>query len=820
MSTLSTNQIVVEYIIREGDVKKAKDEFDKLSQAEKDAIANAKKLADELEKTGKEGKKATDKVSGGMNNIGGSAIKLGPLLAGAFSIAAVVSFGKQVFNVTAEFQKLSAVLKNTLGSGAAASMALDNIKEFAKTTPFAVSELTASFVKLANQGFTPTIDQMRKLGDLASSTGKSFDQLAEAIIDAQVGEFERLKEFGVRAQKAGDQVIFTFKGVETQVKNNNAAIREYLVGLGDYTGVAGSAAAVSDTLGGKVNNLGDAWDGFLNKIGTLLGPVLTEALNTTSQFMDGINKIFGGARSDSERFAAGELETYKVYQDELLTYTDDQLSEFIERRQARIKEIQDAISVQRKKVEEGSSGIFGNVKTGGVVEAEKQILSLSETLAGLTGSMAAAEDQIKLRSEGALQTANQLLDIEKQKKAQAEAEAKALAKKQAELQKEYSKRLELLNILTEIRKLEQDSPEGQLAAEKSLYEAKLKLQLDFINQGLKFKKEDIDLTKAQGEKAAKDLEQLEKAALMDRYKATTTTEADIEKARKESMDKTVKDNKDMMDELDRQRDEQLKKEEKRIQLKKQVDQELTKQTYDLAVNSANALFDLQSQYDQNAFKQKMKGYDEELRLAGDNVQKQTEIEEKRAQAEKEYQKKQFRANQLQAVANVVFNTAPIVAKYAAAAVTIPLAIAAAATAAAQIGFILAQPVPEFAEGTKGKPFKGGKAIVGEIGKEWVVTTSGQVYETPGVATLVDLPKGSQVIPNKDVIKAERFMGSKMMNQSRGDSGNGQLVERLISIENTLSKLPITSLTMDERGFTKKIQTKSRETTILNNRFSS
>jgi glyoxylase-like metal-dependent hydrolase (beta-lactamase superfamily II) len=37
----------------------------------------------------------------------------------------------------------------------------------------------------------------------------------------------------------------------------------------------------------------------------------------------------------------------------------------------------------------------------------------------------------------------------------------------------------------------------------------------------------------------------------------------------------------------------------------------------------------------------------------------------------------------------------------------------------------------YAEGTKGKPFKGGKAIVGEIGKEWVVTTSGQVYETPG-----------------------------------------------------------------------------------------
>jgi hypothetical protein len=93
-----------------------------------------------------------------------------------------------------------------------------------------------------------------------------------------------------------------------------------------------------------------------------------------------------------------------------------------------------------------------------------------------------------------------------------------------------------------------------------------------------------------------------------------------------------------------------------------------------------------------------------------------------------------------------------------------------------------------------------------------------VYETPGVATLVDLPKGSQVIPHHEVIKSERFMGSKLMNQGRGESGNGHIVSELISIKETLSKLPITSLTMDERGFTKKIQTKSRETRILNNRF--
>jgi len=178
----------------------------------------------------------------------------------------------------------------------------------------------------------------------------------------------------------------------------------------------------------------------------------------------------------------------------------------------------------------------------------------------------------------------------------------------------------------------------------------------------------------------------------------------------------------------------------------------------------------------------------------------------------------FEAQRMAAVAEVVFRVGPIIAQQIAGVITAPLAIASYAAAAAQIGFILAQPTPEFKEGTKGKPFKGGKAIVGEIGKEWVVTTSGQVYETPAVATLVDLPKGSQVIPHNEVIRAERYMGSKLMREGRGDGATGHIVNELISIKDTLSKLPITSLTMDERGFTKKIQTKSRETRILNNRF--
>lgn len=212
-------------------------------------------------------------------------------IAGALSVGAFVNFGREVLSATAQFEKFGAVLGNTLGSKALADLKLKEIQEFAAKTPFGVNELTNSFVKLANQGFKPTGDQMRLLGDLASSTGKSFDQLAEAIIDAQVGEFERLKEFGIRAQDAGDKVIFTFKGVQTTVDKSSESIRGYITSLGNAEGVSGSMAVISATLTGKISNLGDSWDQMLISVGSNTSGVFSGAIDLISDAINGITRF-------------------------------------------------------------------------------------------------------------------------------------------------------------------------------------------------------------------------------------------------------------------------------------------------------------------------------------------------------------------------------------------------------------------------------------------------------------------------------------------------------------------------------------------------
>jgi tape measure domain-containing protein len=106
MSTLSTNQIVVEYIIKEGDIQKAQQNFDKLTDAEKRAIVQTQKLNQTIKETGTEGKKATDQVAGGLRKVGENADGIGPMIKRAFALTAVIEFTKKIFTTSAAFEGL------------------------------------------------------------------------------------------------------------------------------------------------------------------------------------------------------------------------------------------------------------------------------------------------------------------------------------------------------------------------------------------------------------------------------------------------------------------------------------------------------------------------------------------------------------------------------------------------------------------------------------------------------------------------------------------------------------------------------------------
>lgn len=79
-----------------------------------------------------------------------------------------------------------------------------------------------------------------------------------------------------------------------------------------------------------------------------------------------------------------------------------------------------------------------------------------------------------------------------------------------------------------------------------------------------------------------------------------------------------------------------------------------------------------------------------------------------------------------------------------------LAAVIAAMGAVQVATIMATPIPQYAKGTDSHT--GGPAIVGDGGKKEMVIYSGKAWITPDIPTLVDLPRGSQVLPDADLYK--------------------------------------------------------------------
>lgn len=211
--------------------------------------------------------KALDKVSKKSKETSDVLDKLQGYAAKYFAVEKVLAFGKALTDTSGKFEMFGSILTNALQSGSGSRDQLRNLTDFAASTPNQLDELTGSFIKFVNRGLVPTKQQLTNFGDLAASQGKGFDQLTEAILDAQSGEFERLKEFGVRASKSGNQVTLSFKGVSQTVKATSGDITEAIQKFGQLTGVAGSMSAVAQTQEGMVSNLSDQYDRLMVALG-------------------------------------------------------------------------------------------------------------------------------------------------------------------------------------------------------------------------------------------------------------------------------------------------------------------------------------------------------------------------------------------------------------------------------------------------------------------------------------------------------------------------------------------------------------------------
>lgn len=215
-------------------------------------------------------------------------------------LAGVLKGVQKAVEVQREFDILNASLITATGSAENAAIAFDALTQFAATTPYDLAQATKGFTQLVNLGLTPSERALTSYGNTASAMGKDLSQMIEAVADAATGEFERLKEFGIKAKKQGDEISFTFRGVTTTIGNSAAEIESYLMALGEVE-FAGAMEQRMDTLDGAISNLGDTWDGLWRTISDQGGSDLME---------QGVRAVTSAIEELNDFIASGELQHY------------------------------------------------------------------------------------------------------------------------------------------------------------------------------------------------------------------------------------------------------------------------------------------------------------------------------------------------------------------------------------------------------------------------------------------------------------------------------------------------------------------------------
>ncbi|CAK6715515.1 Mu-like prophage FluMu protein gp42: minor tail protein [Vibrio harveyi] len=191
-------------------------------------------------------------------------------------------FTKTFLKTAAEFERYQVMLNQLQGSEEGGAQAMSWIEQFTQDTPYAVNEVTQSFVKLKAFGLDPMDGTMQAIADQAAmmgGTAETVDGIATALGQAwtkgklQGEEALQLLERGVPVwdylNKASKELghnnglgytTAQLQEMASQGKLTRDAIKDLIEQMGNAS--EGSAKKQMETWNGMISNVGDHWKIF------------------------------------------------------------------------------------------------------------------------------------------------------------------------------------------------------------------------------------------------------------------------------------------------------------------------------------------------------------------------------------------------------------------------------------------------------------------------------------------------------------------------------------------------------------------------------
>lgn len=277
-------------ITAESDLNKVIDDLNDLikkqTQLGEENATHTRKMSENIKEHAKSYEPVSTALSGVKN-----------MLLTAFSIDAIINITKEIFNLTAQWEKFETVLTVSLGSRTEAINSLTMLQTVADKSNFSITELVDSFIKFSGRDIKLSKDNVEKLSDVVNALGKDFGGLTEAILD--INNTERWNELGIKAKTSGDQVSLTFKGVTLEVEKSEQGVLRAVTAFGTLNGVAGMTEQVGKTLSGQLSTLLDGLSSIGRNIGEALTPAFNGFLTASQSVVESIGKHLeqGGALS-------------------------------------------------------------------------------------------------------------------------------------------------------------------------------------------------------------------------------------------------------------------------------------------------------------------------------------------------------------------------------------------------------------------------------------------------------------------------------------------------------------------------------------------
>jgi tape measure domain-containing protein len=242
--------------------------------------------------------RAQQSTASASSSMGSSLSGLAGLAARAFSVAAIIGFGKEIISLGANMEQTRVRYEVFTGSAQKASEAIALVSKLATQTPFGKSELLEYGQKLIGAGLAT--DQMgqklKTLGNISSATGKNLGELTSLYIKnknsgiIQGEDLNQLSDAGISLKDFAKQLgtdVMGLKKLGSQGKVTFGDLDKYFESLGGTQGKWGNLnEKMSNTLAGKWSNLKDTLEQMFTDQGE-------EALPGLKALLDGANKVLG-----------------------------------------------------------------------------------------------------------------------------------------------------------------------------------------------------------------------------------------------------------------------------------------------------------------------------------------------------------------------------------------------------------------------------------------------------------------------------------------------------------------------------------------------